>query len=101
VCRDDDGTPMNEGMPMSQSHLHRTLKALHAELANKPALADNEKAMLSTALAEIQRTLDASTPHEPEAIEQLEHATVAFEVKHPTLAALAKELSTLLRGAGV
>ncbi len=86
---------------MSQSHLHRTLKALHQELANKPALAESEKAQLSTALAEIQRTLDANTPHEPEAIEQLEHATIAFEVQHPTLAALGKELSMLLRGAGV
>jgi hypothetical protein len=95
------GGTTNEGTPMSQSHLHRTLKALHAELANKPALADHERAMLSTALVEIQRTLDANTPHEPEAVERLEHATVAFEVQHPTLAALAKELSTLLRGAGV
>lgn len=86
---------------MSQSHLHRTLKALHQELANKPALTEAEKSQLSTTLIEIQRTLDANTPHAPEALEQLEHATVAFEVQHPTLAALVKELSMLLRGAGV
>jgi hypothetical protein len=86
---------------MSHHHLHRTLTALHQELAAKPELDDTETAMLSRALADIQRTLDARAPHAPDAIERLEHAAVAFGVQHPTLAALTKELSTLLRGAGV
>ena len=86
---------------MSQSHLHRTLTALHQELAATPELDDTDKAMLSTALADIQRTLTANAAHDTDAIVRLEHATVAFELQHPTLAALTKELSTLLRGAGV
>jgi hypothetical protein len=86
---------------MSQSHLHRTLTALHQELAARSELGDTEKEMLSTALADIQRTLNENAPHTPDAIVRLEHATVAFELQHPTLAALTKELSTLLRGAGV
>ena len=86
---------------MPQTHLHNTLKDLHKQLEHSPELGDGDRALLSTVLADVQRTLDQDLPHEPHVLALLEDATVSFELKHPALAEVAKQLADILRRAGI
>lgn len=86
---------------MPQTHLHQTLKALQEQLGKSPEVGAEDRALLTTVLADVQHTLDHGKPHEPAVVERLEGATVSFEVKHPELAAVARQLADLLRRAGV
>ncbi len=86
---------------MPQTHLRTSLKALLKQLEHSPELGEGDRALLSTVLADVQRTLDQGTPHEPHVLARLEDATVSFELKHPALAEVAKQLADILRRAGV
>jgi ABC-type transporter Mla subunit MlaD len=86
---------------MSHAHLQQTLKKLRDELAAGPKLDDKDRALLSTVLGDIQRTLEENAPHEPDALDKLEQAAVAVEVETPELTALIRQLAEVLRRAGI
>lgn len=86
---------------MTSKPLHAALQDLHRELSSTRELDVQSQELLGTVLKDIQRTLEANLPHEPDVVDKLEGAALSFEMRHPALASLAQQLAELLRKAGV
>jgi hypothetical protein len=88
------------------SDLHQTLRDLHRELAAAPRLDPAERAMLESAVADIQATLaeqgsGADTPAPPTPADSLENAAVRIEAEHPGLAGAVRAFVDALAKAGI
>lgn len=83
------------------SELQQTLRDLHRELGEARSLAPEERALLETALGDIQSALHggAAQPHDPGDV--LEGAAVRLEAGHPGLAATLRSLIDALSKAGI
>jgi hypothetical protein len=86
------------------SDLQQTLRDLHRELSEAESLAPGDRAMLESALGDIQRALQ-SAPASAVATEApgdvLEGAAVRLEAGHPGLAATVRSLIDALSKAGI
>ncbi len=89
---------------MSQESLRALLAQVHKRL-EKTGLDDQDaRAMLSTVLRDIERTLHRGTPdHAAQAIAapKVEALAVQLEADHPALVQVLRELVVLLGGAGI
>jgi hypothetical protein len=98
------------------SGLAAAVAHLHAALARHPDLSDDDRALVQTAVADLQAALqasgahgavttapDASTPGTAphDAVRRLEDVALSFEQRHPTLTALFTEVVEIARAAGV
>ena len=86
------------------SDLQRTLSDLHRELAAAERLAPQDRAMLQSALQDIQRALQGAAPGaEPSERpgDALEGAAVRLEAGHPGLAATLRSVIDALSKAGI
>jgi hypothetical protein len=88
------------------SDLHQTLRDLHRELAAAPRLDPAERAMLESAVADIQATLaeqgsGADTPAPATPADSLENAAVRIEAEHPGLAGAVRAFVDALAKAGI
>ena len=86
------------------SELQHTLRTLHDELGRAGRLDDVDRALLETALADIQRALQTSGAAETSAGEHgdaLEGAAVRLEAEHPGVAAAVRALVDALGKAGI
>jgi hypothetical protein len=86
------------------SELHSTLKALHHELGQARSLDPEDKAMLETVLADIQRLLEPqSTTGQADAGpgDTLEDTAVRLEAGHPGLASAIRAVVDALAKAGI
>jgi hypothetical protein len=86
------------------SELQQTLRRLHDELRQGRRLAPEDRALLETALADIQGALQAegepdvsSTEHG----ETLESAAVRLETEHPAVATAIRAVLDALAKAGI
>jgi hypothetical protein len=84
-------------------HLHKTLTDLHAELvsASGDTLDVRTLAELETVLQDIKRALEKQQAHAPTTLERLESSAVAFELRHPRVAELARDVADAVRKAGI
>jgi hypothetical protein len=86
------------------SDLQQTLRDLHRELGAAERLAPEDRAMLESALAEIQRALQSAPSPAgaaPAPGDALEGAAVRLEAGHPGLAATVRSLIDALSKAGI
>jgi hypothetical protein len=88
------------------SDLQQTLRDLHRELAAAPRLDPAERAMLESAVADIQATLaeqgsSADTPVPATPADSLENAAVRIEAEHPGLAGAVRAFVDALAKAGI
>jgi hypothetical protein len=87
------------------SDLQQTLRELHRELAAAPRLDPAERAMLESAVADIQATLarQAAGADVPAAspADSLENAAVRLEAEHPGLAGAVRAFVDALAKAGI
>jgi hypothetical protein len=84
------------------SELQQTLRDLHRELGDARSLAPEDRALLETALGDIQRALQAGAAPGAEAPgDVLEGAAVRLEAGHPGLAATLRSLLDALSKAGI
>jgi hypothetical protein len=89
------------------SDLQQTLRDLHRELAGVPQLDPEQRAMLETALADIQQALAQAQPGEAGSVpdvapaDALEGAAVRLETKHPGLAGALRAFVDALAKAGI
>jgi hypothetical protein len=86
------------------SELQRTLRTLHDELRQAGRLGQEDRALLETALTDIQRALQASATGETSSAEHgdaLEGAAVRLEAEHPGVAAAVRALVDALGKAGI
>lgn len=88
------------------SDLQQTLRELHRELADAPRLDPAERAMLESAVADIQATLarqagqdDGVATDSP--ADALEGAAVRLEADHPGLAGAVRAFVDALAKAGI
>jgi len=86
------------------SELQQTLRRLHEELRQGRRLAPEDRALLETALADIQGALQ--TEGEPEVPatahgETLETAAVRLEAEHPAVATAIRAVLDALAKAGI
>lgn len=88
----------------AMSELHTTLTALHRELGEARSLAPEDRAMLETVLADIQRLLEQpTTPVEAESRrgDTLEGTAVRIEAGHPRVASAIRAVVDALAKAGI
>ncbi len=83
------------------SELQQTLRELHRELGEARSLAPDDRAMLETVLADIQRTLGGEPVAARPPGDALEGAAVRLEAGHPGLAATLRSLVDALAKAGI
>lgn len=88
------------------SDLQQTLRDLHRELAAAPRLDPAERAMLESAVADIQAKLaeqgsGADTPVPATPADSLENAAVRIEADHPGLAGAVRAFVDALAKAGI
>jgi hypothetical protein len=88
------------------NELQQTLQALHRELAAAGQLDPHERAMLETAIGDIQSALrrqpDTAAPAlEPTPADALDGAAVRLEAGHPGLAGALRALVDALGKAGI
>ena len=91
------------------SDLQQTLRDLHRELAGIPQLDPEQRALLETALADIQQALAqvSEAGHVPDVAQDiapadaLEGAAVRLETKHPGLAGAVRAFVDALAKAGI
>jgi Domain of unknown function (DUF4404) len=89
------------------SDLQQTLRDLHRELAGLPQLDPEQRAMLETALADIQQALAQAQPGEAGNVpdvapaDALEGAAVRLETQHPGLAGALRAFVDALAKAGI
>jgi hypothetical protein len=87
--------------------LQRTLRDLHRELADLPQLDPQQRALLETALADIQRALAPQSQaglvqaQEVAPADALENAAVRLETGHPGLAGAIRAFVDALAKAGI
>lgn len=87
--------------------LQQTLRDLHRELANLPQLDPHQRALLETALADIQRALAPQSQAGPAQAQDvapadaLENAAVRLETGHPGLAGAIRAFVDALAKAGI
>lgn len=84
------------------SELQQTLRQLHRELGEAQRLDPEDRALLETALADIQQALQAAgaTPAEGGG-DRLEAAAVKLEAGHPALAGTVRAVIDALAKAGI
>jgi hypothetical protein len=84
------------------SELQQTLRQLHRELGEAQRLDPEDRALLETALADIQQALQASgsVPVEGGG-DRLEEAAVKLEAGHPGLAGTVRAVIDALAKAGI
>jgi len=84
------------------SDLQQTLRDLHAELGRAQRLAPEDRALLETALEDIQRALDSA---EAAAVETqgdpLQGAAVRLDAEHPGVAGAIRAVLDALAKAGI
>lgn len=87
------------------SDLQQTLRDLHRELSGARQIDPEDRAMLESAIADIQRALAQPGAGGPAADappgEALEGAAVRLEAGHPTLAGAVRALIDALAKAGI
>ena len=84
------------------SELRRTLQGLHEELGRADRLDPEDREMLATVLADIQRLLEPGAGPAPTAPgEALEGAAVRLEAGHPGVAGAIRALIDALAKAGI
>jgi hypothetical protein len=85
------------------SELQQTLRELHQELGQAERLAPEDRAMLETVLADIQRLLGApqATPAAEMHGDALEGAAVRLEAGHPGVAGAIRAVLDALAKAGI
>lgn len=83
------------------SELQQTLRELHRELGEAGSLAPEDRKLLETALADIQRALQSPSSESPAQGDTLEGAAVRLEAGHPTLAATLRTVVDALAKAGI
>ncbi|HVN41354.1 MAG TPA: DUF4404 family protein [Steroidobacteraceae bacterium] len=85
------------------SDLQQTLRQLHRELGEAQRLDPDDRAMLESALADIQRALQGASlaPTASAGGDALEGAAVRLEAGHPGLAAAVRALVDALSKAGI
>jgi len=85
------------------SDLQKTLRDLHRELGETRSLAPQDRAMLESALGDIQRALQGSEPVASADApgDALEGAAVRLEAGHPGLAATVRSVIDALSKAGI
>jgi hypothetical protein len=92
------------------SDLQQTLRELHRELAAAPRLDPAERAMLESAVADIQATLarqaagaeaGAVDAPVPSPADSLDNAAVRLEAEHPGLAGAVRAFVDALAKAGI
>jgi hypothetical protein len=87
--------------------LQQTLRDLHRELADLPQLDPQQRALLETALADIQRALAPQSQaglvqaQEVAPADALENAAVRLETGHPGLAGAIRAFVDALAKAGI
>lgn len=86
---------------MNESDLRHLLTQLHARLGNAQSLDAEDKRLLVTVLADIEKTLaqspDAAAPDRS----GLESLAVKFEADHPALAETVRRVADTLAKAGI
>jgi Domain of unknown function (DUF4404) len=88
------------------SDLQQTLRDLHRELADAPRLDPAERAMLESAVADIQATLAQQATRDEDdttasPADALEGAAVRLEADHPSLAGAVRAFVDALAKAGI
>lgn len=86
---------------MSQSDLHDLLSQLHARLGNARSLDADDRRLLLTVLADIDKALANGTAAPPSGGHGLESLAVKFEADHPALAETIRRLVDTLAKAGI
>ena len=85
------------------SELHRHLAGLHDALRGAQHLDDDDRAMLETVLADINRVLEGPVSETPDGAhgDALEGAAVRLEAGHPALAGAIRSVLDALAKAGI
>jgi hypothetical protein len=88
---------------MSMSDLRQTLSELHSELAQARELGPEDRALLQSAVLDIQRALEDSPESEATAGhgDALEGAAVRLEAGHPSVAGAIRAVLDALGKAGI
>jgi len=86
---------------MSQSDLRNLLTQLHASLGSARSLDDDDRRLLSTVLADIEKALAKGTAAQSPSDAGLESLAVKFEADHPALAEGLRRVADTLGKAGV
>jgi predicted component of type VI protein secretion system len=89
---------------VSDDSLRELLARVHAKLSSAQSLDASSRELLITVMRDIERTLGGSpsTQSMPaETLPRLEALAVRFEVEHPAVAQLLRQIGTLLGQAGI
>jgi hypothetical protein len=87
---------------MTSETLTKTLAALHQELSRASALDEKSRQLLHEVMRDVER-LGPSSGSLPDTLHRhrLEELAIGFEIDHPTLAAVLRQLTDLLTKAGI
>jgi hypothetical protein len=87
---------------MNSETLKKTIAALHQELGRASALDEKSRQLLREIMRDIEG-LGPSSGSAPDTLHRhrLEELAVGFEIEHPTLAAVLRQLMDLLTKAGL
>jgi hypothetical protein len=83
------------------SELKQTLNDLHEELARTPQLGPEDRALLQSALSDIQRALEGPAADDSDPGDALEGAAVRLEAGHPGVAGAIRAVLDALAKAGI
>lgn len=90
---------------MDKKQLHETLEQLHAELQQIESVDENERQILQTLMADIQkltRSLDSDEQHAHEGLgEGLKQGIEQFEASHPRATMLMGQVADALAKIGI
>jgi hypothetical protein len=86
---------------VERDNLRRNLKRLDEELAAGQELDPETRALLQRLAGDIERVLAEDLENPPSIREQVEEATVRFEVEHPRLAMIFGDLADTLAKLGL
>jgi hypothetical protein len=86
---------------MSEESLRELLAKVHERLNQTGPVDTESRDLLRTVMRDIERTLGASAPAAGEHAASLESLAVRFEVDHPQLAEVLRQLNDALGKAGI
>jgi hypothetical protein len=86
---------------MQDSELRNLLTQLHARLGNAGSLDEEERRLLATVLADIDRLLARDPAAQPADRSGMESLAVKFEAEHPALAETLRRVADTLGKAGI
>jgi hypothetical protein len=86
---------------MNQGDLRTLLSQLHSRLSGGSPLADEDRQLLATVLADIEKALAKGPPTSPPDVSRFESLAVKFEAEHPAIAGTLRRVVDSLAKAGI